>query len=152
MAKSIATIQGEGVQGVLKFEQASESQATVIQGEVDGLKPGKHGLALCVFGDISKPPASLGGHFNPFSKNHGAPEDEHRHVGSLGNITVGDNGKAVVHVTDKLVKLIGPQSVIGRSIAIMESEDDLGRGGHEKSLVNGAAGNPVAWGVIGLIA
>ena len=57
-----------------------------------------------------------------------------------------------MHITDLQVKLIGPQSVIGRSIAIMEGEDDLGRGGHEKSLVNGAAGNPIAYGVVGLIA
>ena len=36
--------------------------------------------------------------------------------GSLGNITAGDDKVAVVNFEDKCVKLIGPYSIIGRSI------------------------------------
>lgn len=50
---------------------------------------------------------------NPFSKTHGAPDDEERHVGDLGNFKTDGQGNVKVTVTDKLVKLIGPESVLG---------------------------------------
>lgn len=104
-----------------------------------------------VFGDVSQPAGgALGGVFNPFGKNHGAPEDEERRVGSLGNVEVAADGTAKVHLEDKLVKLIGPHSVIGRSIVVHEGEDDLGKGGHELSLQNGNAGAITAYGVVGI--
>ena len=56
----------------------------------------------------------------------------------------------MVEIQDKLLKLIGPLSVIGRSVVIYSEEDDLGLGGSELSLVNGNAGVPVAFGVIGI--
>lgn len=34
----------------------------------------------------------LGPHFNPLKKDHGAPMDEVRHAGDLGNIVAGPNG------------------------------------------------------------
>lgn len=56
---------------------------------------------------------SAGAHFNPFGKTHGAPEDETRHVGDLGNIVAGADGKASLKVVDNQIKLIGVHSVIG---------------------------------------
>ena len=45
---------------------------------------GRHGIRVHVFGDLSEGLVSAGGIFNPFSKNHGAPDDEDRMVGDLG--------------------------------------------------------------------
>lgn len=50
---------------------------------------------------------------NPFSKTHGAPDDEERHVGDLGNFKTDSNGNAEGTITDKKIKLIGPTSVLG---------------------------------------
>ncbi len=122
----------------------------MLKGEVTGLAPGRHAFAILVFGDLANPPASLGEHFNPHGKQHGSPDADERHVGSLGNIEANADGKAVVHIEDKLVKLIGPQSIIGRAIAVHANEDDKGKGGHEQSLVNGNAGPAIAFGVVGI--
>ena len=146
--KSTAAVRGEGIDGVLTFSQATESSPTIIQGTVTGLTPGKHAIAIHVL-NVSRVPASIGQHFNPSGKNHGAPEDSERHVGSLGNIEANESGKADIHIEDKIVNLIGPQSVIGRSIAIAEGEDDMGRA-YELSLVNGNAGEAIAAGVISI--
>ena len=103
-----------------------------------------------VFGDLSDNLNSAGVIFNPFGRNHGAPEDEERMVGDLGNIEAGEDGVAIVRLDDRLVKLIGPHSIIGRSLIITGSEDDLGRGGHELSSSTGNSGARVAGAVVGI--
>jgi hypothetical protein len=50
---------------------------------------------------------------NPHNKTHGAPGDEERHVGDLGNIKTDGQGNSKGSVQDKLIKLIGSESVIG---------------------------------------
>ena len=37
----------------------------VIEGTIDGLSPGEHGLAVHETGDVSRGCATLGDHFNP---------------------------------------------------------------------------------------
>ena len=151
MARSMCVLTGEGgIGGVISLQQALEEAPTVIDGTITGLTPGRHGFHIHVFGDFSKGMVSAGGIFNPFGKNHGAPEDEERMVGDLGNIEADDDGKCTVHIEDRLVKLIGPHSVIGRSLVLKAGEDDLGRGGHELSMTSGNSGPRIAGGVIGI--
>jgi len=83
---------------------------------------------------------------NPHGKTHGAPEDEERHVGDLGNFKTDGQGNAKGSVTDKLIKLIGPESVLGRTIVVHAGTDDLGKGGHEESKKTGNAGPRPACG------
>uniref|UniRef100_A0AAV1VIE9 superoxide dismutase n=1 Tax=Peronospora matthiolae TaxID=2874970 RepID=A0AAV1VIE9_9STRA len=148
MAKAVCTLYGTDatVYGSLTITQAHEDAKSIITGELSGLSPGKHALHVNIFGDISQP----GGVFNPFGKTHGAHTDDERCVGSLGNIDVTSDGRAKVHVEDALVKLIGPHSIIGRSLAVHANEDDLGKGGHDLSLQNGNAGAITAFGVVGI--
>lgn len=84
---------------------------------------------------------------NPHNKTHGAPEDSNRHVGDLGNIETDANGNSKGTVTDSHVKLIGPESVIGRTIVVHGGTDDLGKGDNEESLKTGNAGPRPACGM-----
>merc|ERR1712071_92348 len=139
----------EEVKGSVRLEQKGDEPVHVT-GEIKGLKKGEHGFHIHEYGDYTNGCTSAGSHFNPFGKNHGAPVDLERHVGDLGNVTAGDDGIAKIDLTDKLVKLNGPQSVIGRAFVVHADVDDLGKGGHELSLKTGNVGGRLACGVIGI--
>ncbi|KAI5067579.1 hypothetical protein GOP47_0018107 [Adiantum capillus-veneris] len=63
-----------------------------------------------------------------------------RHVGDLGNVTIGDDGCVDTSMTDSKIPLIGENSIIGRVVVVHADEDDLGTGGHELSKTTGNAG------------
>merc|ERR1712039_520781 len=108
--------------------------------------------------DFSNGCNSAGPHYNPHKKTHGAPGDEERHVGDLGNIEPNAEGVAKGEIVDKLIKLHGEFSVVGRSCMVHADEDDLGRGNNDEpgpppedgkaSKVTGNAGARIACGEI----
>jgi len=152
MVKAVAVLRGDSsVKGVVTFIQESESSPTKISWEIDGQDANaQRGMHIHVFGDNTNGCTSAGPHFNPFQKEHGAPTDSERHVGDLGNITTDGQGSSKGSVEDSLIKLIGPESVLGRTIVVHAGTDDLGKGGHEESKKTGNAGARPACGVIGI--
>lgn len=48
-------------------------------------------LVVCVLSSAT-PYVFVGAHFNPNNMTHGAPEDEVRHAGDLGNIIASADG------------------------------------------------------------
>ncbi|KAF6006648.1 Superoxide dismutase [Cu-Zn] [Brettanomyces bruxellensis] len=154
MVKAVAVVRGDStVKGVVTFEQTSESEPTTINYNIEGNDPNAlRGFHIHTFGDNTNGCTSAGPHFNPFGKTHGAPTDENRHVGDLGNIKTDANGVAKGTIKDKLVKLIGANSIIGRTVVVHAGTDDLGKGGDAGSLQTGNAGGRPACGVIGLSA
>ncbi|XP_041019837.1 superoxide dismutase [Cu-Zn] 4A [Juglans microcarpa x Juglans regia] len=150
MVKAVAVLgNSEDVKGTIHFTQEADGSTTVT-GNVSGLKPGHHGFHVHALGDTTNGCLSTGPHFNPAGKEHGAPEDENRHAGDLGNITAGADGTAKIAITDKQIPLSGPNSIIGRAVVVHADIDDLGKGGHELSKSTGNAGGRVACGIIGL--
>merc|ERR1712154_247606 len=139
MVKAVAVLMGKAVAGTLTFTQ-DEGQPTKVEGEVTGLAPGGHGFHIHEFGDTTNGCVSAGSHFNPRGKTHGGPTDDNRHAGDLGNIQAGEDGVAKVMITDVQIPLIGPNSIIGRSLVVHEKADDLGKGNNEESLKTGNAG------------
>ncbi|XP_013783884.1 superoxide dismutase [Cu-Zn] 2-like [Limulus polyphemus] len=148
--KAVCVLVGETVKGTVYFSQENTDCPTSITGEISGLTPGLHGFHVHEFGDNTNGCTSAGPHFNPFGKEHGAPTDENRHVGDLGNVEAGNDGVAKVDITDKQISLTGPLSVLGRSMVVHADPDDLGKGGHELSKTTGNAGGRLACGVIGI--
>lgn len=154
MVKAVAVVRGDStVKGVVSFEQASPDAATTISWEIEGNDANAlRGFHIHQFGDNTNGCTSAGPHFNPFGKTHGAPEDEVRHVGDLGNISTDAAGVAKGSKTDKLLTLFGENSILGRTVVVHGGQDDLGKGGHPDSLKTGNAGGRPACGVIGFSA
>ncbi|KFD49117.1 hypothetical protein M513_10059 [Trichuris suis] len=121
----------------------------LITGQLSGVPPGRHGFHIHEHGDLRKGCTSAGAHFSLSGHNHGAPTAKERHEGDLGNIVAGPDGKVTINMTDPILIIRGPQSIIGRALVIHEKEDDLGNGRDEESLKTGNAGGRIACAIIG---
>ncbi|XP_053689934.1 uncharacterized protein LOC128738652 [Sabethes cyaneus] len=150
--KAFAFLQGtSGVTGNVTLSQPSCTEPVFIEVNVIGLTPGKHGFHVHEKGDLSDGCASTGGHYNPDKVTHGAPDDQVRHVGDLGNILADENGIAKTSFSDTVVSLYGTRSVVGRAIVVHSGVDDFGKTNHPDSLKTGNAGGRVVCGVIGIL-
>jgi Cu-Zn family superoxide dismutase len=133
---------GSEAHGTVTFDRADGG--ITISADIERLAAGEHGFHVHEFGDCSAPDGtSAGGHFNPDSAQHGAPTDQERHVGDLGNITADPSG-AHYERTDDVIAFEGAHSIIGRAVIVHAGEDDL------TSQPSGDAGARVACGVIGI--
>lgn len=136
--------EGNNTLGIVVFqmtEQGVQVEATVTGLEADSL----HGFHIHEYGDCREPDGtSAGGHYNPDNEEHGAPDDDLRHMGDLGNIPANAQGVATTDFIDTELKLNGPNSIIGRGVIVHANEDDF------VSQPSGAAGPRVACGVIGI--
>ncbi|XP_076818053.1 copper chaperone for superoxide dismutase-like isoform X3 [Clavelina lepadiformis] len=83
LGAAVAEISGNNVNGVVRIVQLANNNC-LIEGTIDGLTPGKHGLNVHEYGDLSDGCRSCGNHFNPHNFGHGGINSEERHVGDLG--------------------------------------------------------------------
>ncbi len=135
--------EGNETSGIILFTETPDG--VLVNVNLSGLTPGKHGFHIHEFGDCSaKDGTSAGGHFNPDGHQHGSPHGEERHAGDMGNVIANQDGIAQSEYLDKHIKLNGSHSIIGYSVIVHEKEDDL------SSQPTGNAGARVACGVIGI--
>lgn len=146
ITKAIAVLQptkGSKVKGTVIFTKVDDGVR--VKGTITGLTPGKHGFHIHEYGDLSSTDgSSLGGHFNPTTEPHAAPEAPKHHTGDFGNITADSKGVAKFDEVFKGRTLNGPKSIIGRGVVVHAKADDL------TSQPSGAAGARIAVGVVGV--
>jgi superoxide dismutase, Cu-Zn family len=123
------------------------SEGVRIAGNVSNLSPGQHGIHIHEKGLCEAPTfESAGGHYNPTAMSHGGERGEQRHIGDLGNIMVGEDGRAAFDVTAQGATLReGSASLFhtgGTSLIVHAKADDL------RSNPAGNSGERVACGVI----
>lgn len=137
--------QGKRVGNVLFKEDA---EGVVVTVRVNGLPPGMHSLhihdsARCESPDFS----SAGGHFNPYSDEHGFLNPRGPHAGDLPNIMVSANGRGTMEIITRRVTLKeGKDHSLfqegGTSVVIHQNPDDY------LSDPAGKAGERIACGAI----
>jgi Cu-Zn family superoxide dismutase len=85
----------------------SEPTGLMLRIEAAGLPPGQHGVHLHAVGRCDAPGfTSAGPHWNPTTRKHGHRNPQGFHMGDLGNLGVGADGKLVAG-------LLVPQATFG---------------------------------------
>lgn len=114
--------------GKATFTETPEGVRIVLA--VENVKPGDHGTHIHEKGDCSAADgSSAGGHYNPTSHPHALPASSPRHLGDLGNITVGKDGTGTLEIVAPGANLKDgdPNSFVGRAIIVHEKKDDGGQ-------------------------
>jgi Cu-Zn family superoxide dismutase len=115
---------------------------TRIEVTMQGLSPGEHGIHVHEGGDCGNDAKNAGGHFNPEGHPHGRAAMAASHLGDLGNIKAGKDGKGTLALDDPYLSLTGPNSAVGHTFVVHAGPDDF------KTQPSGNSGARVACGVI----
>ena len=146
-----------GSSGRVTLIQGKDDLTSIIGEDFKGLQPGLHALKIHTYGNLEDGCEGLGQVFNPFGSERGHSHEDitFRRVGDLENISARFDTTGETKKRDMLVKLSGPNSVIGRSMAIYEREDDHDQTEHKATegsepRYREGEGRPIACCVIGL--
>jgi Cu-Zn family superoxide dismutase len=143
---AVATIEpksGSTVTGTATL--TADGDKVTLKVDVTGAPPGEHAVHIHEKGDCSAPDAmSAGEHWNPTGASHGKWGQAPFHLGDIGNMKVGDDGRGSIEFgTDQWTLGTGAMDdVVGRSILIHAQPDDF------TTQPAGAAGSRLGCGVI----
>lgn len=119
---------GSQLSGNAKLTETPEG--VKVELAVENIAPGDHGAHVHEKGDCSAPDgSSAGSHFNPTASPHALPDGSPRHLGDLGNISVGSDGSGKIEVVAPGANLRDgdPHSFVGKAIIVHEKKDDGGQ-------------------------
>jgi Cu-Zn family superoxide dismutase len=140
---TLAPSSGQTAKGTVHFTDAGDGNVEV-QVDLTGVPPGTHGFHIHEKGDCGNNGMNAGGHFNPMSMPHGAPDAQSHHAGDFGNVTADANGEVHTRITTHSISLKSGETTnpIGRAVVLHEKADDL------TTQPTGNAGARIACGVI----
>jgi Cu-Zn family superoxide dismutase len=134
-------ISGSHAVGMAHFQQNADGSVEVSL-DMTGVTPGVHGFHIHDKGDCGDNGNAAGGHFNPMSMPHGAPDAVSHHAGDFGNVTA--DAKGEIHTkftTHSIAVAAGDKSVVGHAVIVHANPDDL------TTQPSGNAGPRIACGV-----
>lgn len=129
----------------------SEPTGLTLRIDAHGIPPGLHGVHIHSVGRCDAPKfTSAGGHWNPTTKQHGHQNPAGYHVGDLGNLGVGADGKMIAGLLVPGARLnaqsYGDGPVLldgdGAALVVHAGQDD------EKSDPSGNSGDRIACAVL----
>jgi Cu-Zn family superoxide dismutase len=140
--------EGSGVHG--EVNAFDTGKGTLFEVQLHGLRPGLHGFHIHRGGDMSSGCDGPGvcAHFNPFGEEHGGLNAVPSHVGDLGNVMADASGNVRQSILARRVSLLGPYSVLHRTLVVHAGRDDLGFGNSPDSKTTGDSGARLACGVL----
>ncbi|HVE72685.1 MAG TPA: superoxide dismutase family protein [Thermoanaerobaculia bacterium] len=139
---TLAPISGSSAQGTVQLTQLADGSVEV-KVDLTGVPAGVHGFHIHDKGDCGDNGNAAGGHYNPMSTAHGAPDADPHHAGDFGNVTAGDSGEVRTTFTTRSVTVAdGPASAVGHAIILHANPDDL------TTQPTGNAGARIACGVV----
>jgi Cu-Zn family superoxide dismutase len=143
---AIATIEpksGSTTTGTATF--TAEGDKVEFRLDVTGAPPGEHAVHIHENADCSAPDAmSAGRHWNPTQAAHGRWGQPPYHLGDIGNMKVGDDGRGSMSFsTDRWTLATGAMDdVVGHAVVIHTLPDNF------TTQPDGAAGIRIGCGVI----
>jgi Cu-Zn family superoxide dismutase len=138
----LETTSATELKGTASFEETEDGVTIVLN--VDNAKPGKQAVHVHELGDCSDIAGkSMGEHFAPDHQKHALPDQVARHLGDLGNIEIGEDGKGTLEILAPRASLKPDDaySFLGKALVVHAGQD-------KGTQPSGDAGTPVACGVI----
>lgn len=115
--------------------------------EATGVPAGVHGIHIHTVGRCDGPDfQTAGGHWNPTSRAHGTENQQGAHSGDLPNITIGADGRGMLHFSVPGATLEGQGASLldadGAAVVIHANADDY------RTDPSGNSGGRIACGVL----
>jgi superoxide dismutase, Cu-Zn family len=121
----------------------SEPAGVMLRIDANGLPPGQHGVHVHAVGRCDPPEfITAGGHWNPTDRKHGHQNPEGHHVGDLGNLGVGSDGRLFAALLIPGATFDGLRDSDGSAFVIHAKADD------ERTDPSGNSGDRIACAVL----